>query len=247
MGVVAFAAAIEFMRITIHEESRTTRWTSAAIALIPAVAAYLFVGQNAPIAVKSPMLILGASIAACLWGAYLFNCFRPREIARASHVIQSTLGAAVYVGFTFLALALLKRDIDNGNAWIFTLMAMTWCSDTAAYFVGRAIGKRRLAPILSPKKSVEGALGGFCAAILVALIARHLAFPDIGLIHIIVLAIVANFLAQMGDLAESLLKRAHGIKDSGNIIPGHGGILDRVDALIFAAPWVYGFAVFTAL
>ncbi|MCL2326037.1 MAG: phosphatidate cytidylyltransferase [Proteobacteria bacterium] len=247
MGLVAFAAAIEFMRITIHEESRLTRWASAVIAMIPAVIAYLFIGQNAPIVVKSPMLVLGASVAACLWGAYLFNCFRPREIARASHVIQSTLGAAVYVGFTFLALALFKRDLINGNAWIFTLMAMTWCSDTAAYFVGRALGKRRLAPILSPKKSVAGAVGGFCAAILVALIARHLAFPDIGLIPVIIMAIVANFLSQMGDLAESLLKRSHGIKDSGNIIPGHGGILDRVDALIFAAPWVYGFAVFTAL
>ena len=122
---------------------------------------------------------------------------------------------------------------------------MTWLSDTGAYFAGRALGKHKMAPILSPKKSMEGAVGGFVSALIAAFVARWLAFDHLAIWQVIVLAVVANFLAQMGDLSESLLKRSYGVKDSGNVIPGHGGVLDRVDALIFSAPWVYIFAVLT--
>ena len=247
MALVAILGCWEFMKITNGKESNITRAVSVLFAIIPAFTAYCFAGTNAPFACEHNWLIVGSACAISVWGAFLFNCFRPREISNASNVITATLGAAAYVGITCLFLALYKRNLgDMANAWIFTLMAMTWLSDTGAYFVGRKFGKHKMAPILSPKKSMEGAAGGFACALAAAIAAKYLAFDHIELWQILILAVVANFLSQMGDLAESLLKRSYNVKDSGNVIPGHGGVLDRVDALIFSAPWVYIFATLTA-
>ena len=248
IAVAAFLGGLEYMKMTNGSESPQTRTASVLLSLIPCVAVYLFAGENAPIETEYGWLAILGSFAALVWGAFLLNCFRPRVIERASNVIASTMSCSCYVGMTFLFLALFKRDLgDSANAWLFTLMAMTWLSDTGAYFVGRALGKRKLAPILSPKKTAEGAVGGFAAALAAAFAARFLAFPDLSILAVIVLAVVANFLAQMGDLSESLVKRSCGVKDSGNLIPGHGGVLDRVDALIFSAPWVYIFATFMSV
>ncbi len=248
-GFCLLAAALggwEFMKITNGQESAATRTVSLILSLIPAVVAWFFAGSHAMFACEQSWLIVGAACAVTVWGAFLFNCFRPRVIERASNVITATIGCAGYVGVTCLFLALFKRDLgDSASAWIFTLAAMTWLSDTGAYFTGRALGKHKMAPILSPKKSMEGAVGGFVCALITAFVANYLAF-ELPIWQVLILAIVANFLAQMGDLSESLLKRSFGVKDSGNLIPGHGGMLDRVDALIFSAPWVYIFAILTA-
>lgn len=242
--VAAFLGGLEFMKMTNGEESSATRVLSVVFALIPSVLCYLFAGENAPFVNEYSWLVVIGGFSASIWCAFLFNCFRQRVIERVSRVITATLSCSCYVGLLFLFLALYKRDLgDSANAWIFTLMAMTWLSDTGAYFTGRAFGKHKLAPILSPKKTVEGALGGFAASLLAAFAAKFIAFPEMSSLWVVLLAVVANFLAQMGDLSESLIKRSCGVKDSGNIIPGHGGILDRVDALIFSAPWVYLFAV----
>lgn len=243
--VATFLSGLEYMKMTNGLESTKTRVASVVLSLIPCVAVYLFAGEGAPIETSYDWLAILGSFAVLVWGAFLLNCFRPRVIERASNVIASTLSCSCYVGMTFLFLALIKRDLgDDANAWIFTLMAMTWLSDTGAYFAGRAFGKHKLAPVLSPKKTIEGAVGGFGAALVAAFVARYIAFPDLSLLSVIVLVVVANFLAQMGDLSESLVKRSCGVKDSGHLIPGHGGLLDRVDALIFAAPWVYIFATY---
>ena len=244
--LVTLLGGWEFMKITNGKESNATRAVSVILATIPMVVAYLFAGENAPLFSNNSWLIVGGSVMITVWGAFLFNCFRPRDISRATHVISGTLACAAYVGVTVLFLALIKRDLfDSANAWLFTLIAMTFGSDTGAYFTGRAFGKHKMAPILSPKKSIEGAVGGFVSALIAGFIAKYLAFPHLSIGQVILLVAVANFLAQMGDLSESLIKRSYGVKDSGNVIPGHGGVLDRVDALIFSAPWIYLFAMFT--
>ena len=118
-------------------------------------------------------------------------------------------------------------------------LVITWVGDTAAYFVGRAAGRHLFAPQLSPKKSWEGAVASFAGAILVALVFSH--WINLGLVHFIGMAAAGNIAGQAGDLLESAFKRSAGVKDSGTLLPGHGGILDRIDALILAIPvvWYY--------
>ncbi len=121
---------------------------------------------------------------------------------------------------------------------LFTLV-LVWAGDTMAYFVGRNIGRHAMAPHLSPKKTWEGALGNLAGSVIVALVAQR--WLDVPLRHLIGMAILANIAGQGGDLLESAYKRSAGLKESGNILPGHGGMLDRIDALILAAPvvWYY--------
>ncbi|HEX7772064.1 MAG TPA: phosphatidate cytidylyltransferase, partial [Pyrinomonadaceae bacterium] len=117
-------------------------------------------------------------------------------------------------------------------------------SDTGAYYTGRAIGKRKLAPTISPGKTWEGAVGGVVAALLMAVLAHFWFFRELPLKYMIPLAAIMALLGILGDLAESALKRGAGAKDAANILPGHGGILDRLDSLLFNAPLIYYFARF---
>jgi phosphatidate cytidylyltransferase len=117
-------------------------------------------------------------------------------------------------------------------------------NDTAAYYTGGAFGRHRLYPLVSPKKSIEGALGGLGGSIIGTLLARFTFFPQLTLTDCLVTGIVIGILGQAGDLFESLLKRSFGVKDSGTIFPGHGGVLDRLDSIIFAAPAAYYYAVY---
>lgn len=152
------------------------------------------------------------------------------------------------LGITYVSLlvfvALLKR-LEHGAAWVFMVLTLTFFSDTGAYFAGRFLGKfwpKKLWPSVSPKKTVIGACGGLLGSILALVIARVSYFPSLSWADCLLIAVPANVLGQLGDLVESLVKRAVGVKDSGRLLPGHGGLLDRVDALLFTAPFVYAYA-----
>jgi phosphatidate cytidylyltransferase len=128
---------------------------------------------------------------------------------------------------------------EEGPVILLFVLVITWVGDTAAYFVGRAIGKHKLAPVLSPNKSWEGSIASILGSLLVAAVfAKWLTVP---LSHLLAMAAVGNFAGQAGDLLESAYKRSAGVKDSGSLLPGHGGVLDRIDALILAIPvvWYY--------
>ena len=136
------------------------------------------------------------------------------------------------------------RMLPAGREWIFlTLMVIMGC-DSFAYFVGSKFGKRKLYPAVSPNKSIEGGLGGLFGSVLAVLIARATFLPTIGIADGILIGLLLGVAGQLGDLFESLLKRACKVKDSGSMIPGHGGILDRLDSLLFAFPLVYYIARF---
>jgi phosphatidate cytidylyltransferase len=141
----------------------------------------------------------------------------------------------IYPGFLFSQLILLRNLTTDGYIYILLAFIITWASDTFAYLIGRAYGKNKLAPSLSPAKTVEGALGGMMGTIIVVLTFNHylLSMP---LGWAIIIGMTGSFFAQLGDLFESGIKRLGNVKDSGNVIPGHGGILDRFDSVLFVGP-----------
>lgn len=151
-------------------------------------------------------------------------------------ILLSYVGA-LYIGIAITSVYFLRQQ---WGIWpVVTLLLLNWGTDSGAYFVGKSLGKRKFAPSISPKKTWEGFFGGLAVSVLVGLFISY--FWDIGIIHIISLSLLISFAGQMGDLTESVFKRSAGVKDSGNIIPGHGGMLDRMDSLLMAAPVAYIF------
>jgi phosphatidate cytidylyltransferase len=152
----------------------------------------------------------------------------------------------LYLGGGLAASVLERRDAGgDGPGFVVLALMLSWLSDTGAYFAGRFFGKHKLYESVSPKKTVEGALGGLGGAIAGALLAHFFYLKSLPLIDALVLAVVAGGLGQAGDLGESLMKRSVGVKDSGGIVPGHGGILDRVDALLVTSTLTYLYVIWT--
>lgn len=176
------------------------------------------------------------------------------DLAFPIYDIATTAFGVMYVGWMLIHFILLRempRELGlpylAGSHFILYTFLMAWACDTGAYAVGLTLGRHRLLPRVSPKKSVEGAIGGFLAAIAAALAGRawfvHDEFgqPYLGVEHAVLLGVLVGTLGQLGDLVESLLKRDAAMKDSSDVIPGHGGILDRFDSLLFSAPVTYYF------
>lgn len=168
-----------------------------------------------------------------------------RDIRKSAYEVALLWTGIAYVPMLLSHLILL-RSLPNGVEWVFLLLLIVMSGDTAAYYVGTALGKRKLYPIVSPNKSIEGAIGGLCGSMLGTFAAKLTFFPELSVADCVVTALGVGVLGQVGDLFESLLKRSFGVKDSGGIIPGHGGILDRLDSILFAAPALYYYATLTA-
>ncbi len=164
--------------------------------------------------------------------------FSPRSVDQALEDIASTVLGMFYVALLFAYQVAIKSGW-NGKQWLVFLYLIIWASDIGAYSIGIPFGKHRLYAKVSPKKSVEGLAGALVAAMGIALLCRVGFMPPIGVGEAIGLAFVLAIVGTVGDFVESLFKRAAGIKDSGTIIPGHGGILDRMDSMLFAAPVLY--------
>lgn len=179
-------------------------------------------------------------IVALVVGGMLLNLTVPEPLDRAALRVGFAVTGPLYAGGLFGVIGRLFT-VEQGGGWVLLGMICGFLSDTGGYFAGRAFGKHPLYPTVSPKKTVEGSIGGLLAAILGGVVAHFWFLPTLGLVEGVVLTAVATALGQMGDLCESLLKRSVGVKDSGKLLPGHGGILDRSDALLFAASviWVY--------
>ncbi len=198
-------------------------------------------------------------IAAYLWGEPTFIFFllcllyltafafiiRGRTFGTTSDLALSVL-ALLYVAGLFSFLILLREmphqlgvDYKIGGLWIVYLLVCIWTCDTFAYFIGAPLGKHKLSPSVSPNKTVEGFVGGILGAVAAAFFSYYVFFRSAGLGHLLVISIFVSLIGQMGDLTESLFKRDARIKDISKVIPGHGGILDRFDSLLFVSPVVY--------
>ncbi len=166
----------------------------------------------------------------------------PLSTSGPSH-LPILLFGVMYIGLTF-GHFLMIRKLPDGPFLIFFILLVSWGADAAAYFVGRTYGSRPLAPILSPKKTIEGLVGGILGAILIGWLSSLWFLPSFTLIDCFVLGIILTLLGTIGDLSESAFKRQTGAKDSGNLIPGHGGFLDRIDSLLLTVPTFYYYMVF---
>lgn len=169
--------------------------------------------------------------------------FRPRKEGAFTQWVW-TLAGILYIGWLLSYLVALR--LEAGREWVFLALFSTFGTDTAAFFVGRAIGRHRLAPRISPAKTWEGAIAGVFGAIAATLAVVALFDMPLGYGEAAALAIVVSVFAQLGGLVVSLLKRNTGVKDSGTLIPGHGGVLDRTDSVLFATVVVYYYFIVLA-
>jgi phosphatidate cytidylyltransferase len=235
-------------------------WLGAAvIGLAVAVGLYEFFGLLSARGIR-PMRLTGTTLAVSFfieaaWPALLPHPVLPllalallaTTLLRGLDLVESVAAAglsllgALYLGALGGTIAGLRiQDPEALGGWRIALLLVTvMCSDTAAYFVGCTLGRHKLVPRLSPGKTVEGALGGILGGVLGALLIRTLGLPHVPLGHAALLGVLVSVLGIAGDLDESLLKRWAGVKDSGSLFPGHGGMLDRLDSLLFGAPVLY--------
>lgn len=187
-----------------------------------------------------------AIVPALLFLAFIFfvNSFfaGEREMKDAAFDVSFKTFGIVYIAVPFSFFALIS-GLKDGPWWIIFLFAVIWSNDTFAYVTGRKFGKRKLCPSISPGKSVEGAVGGLIGGFVAALLVNRFAALGMGFLSVLVLSFVLGVVGIAGDLAESVLKRGAGVKDSGSIVPGHGGVLDRTDSLLFTIPVLYYFLV----
>jgi phosphatidate cytidylyltransferase len=191
-----------------------------------------------------PFIPIALAVAAMT--LLVLNLFRPGPLEGAPHRVAASALSWLYCGV--LIATVVGVRLRFGFAWVILAFVVTWLNDTLAYFAGRFFGRTPFYPKVSPKKTWEGFFGGVVGSVLGALgtKATFLVVPqppgesfELGWAACVGVGLGASILGPLGDLAESMLKRAAGVKDSGNIIPGHGGLLDRIDALLFVAPWIY--------
>jgi phosphatidate cytidylyltransferase len=163
---------------------------------------------------------------------------------RAEHRSTEVLGKAalgpLYIALPLVMLVIIDR-FPRGNIWIFFLLIVIFACDTGAFYAGRTLGRHKLHPLVSPGKTWEGSVGGLLAGLLAAYVFSRFSNLIVFDLRVFFLAAGLSVCGQIGDLAESMLKRNHGVKDSGGILPGHGGILDRIDAHLFAIPVLFVF------
>lgn len=193
-------------------------------------------------AVYAPERGLFLAVAAVTLGSFVSVLLRPGDsLEKAADRIARLVLGAVWIG-AFLACLPLLRRFEHGLAWVFLVLTIPWSSDTGAFFAGKFFGKTKLYERVSPKKTVEGFVGGLVAATFGVAMVKIIGLPTVSWLDVAVMGLGLGSASVLGDLSESLLKRAYGVKDSGSIMPGHGGLLDRIDSLLFVAPLLYAYA-----
>lgn len=186
-----------------------------------------------------------AVFTAVLLAVLLSALWRPRGTPIAWEPAAVTLFGICYVNW-LLGYGFWLRDLPGGSDWVLVLVGVTWLGETAAYVVGSTLGRTKLAPVISPRKTVEGAAAQLVVSVLAAVVAQVWFFAEMGLRHAVIAGLLLGVAGQLGDLVESALKRSVGTKDTGALIPGHGGLLDRLDSLLFNTPALFYYTRFIA-
>lgn len=160
------------------------------------------------------------------------------KLSEPYRILSRLILGVVYIGVLVAYLPLI-RNFPEGGEWLIVLTAITAGSDSGAYYIGRKLGRHKLSPAISPKKTIEGAVGGLVCALLAGMVLALLLLEQVNILFILFAALVLTGVGILGDLAESIIKRGTGTKDSGKLLAGHGGILDRIDSMLLAAPVLY--------
>jgi phosphatidate cytidylyltransferase len=248
--IVIFLASLlamrEFFGMTLPAEDRN------AALIMGALASAAFYWLDPHTLTSSSSKTLEASVAAgnaisvvlAVIVPGLYYLFRFRDIPSVAARYAATVAGIIYAGFLATFLAFLKRiDPDHGANTVVLVLIIAWLADTGGYFAGRFLGKAKLYEAVSPKKTWAGLWGGIAGAVVGVIILKLFFAKWMSWVDVFALSIPGCLLGQMGDLAESLIKRSVGVKDSGSLLPGHGGILDRIDAVLFIAPYVYVYLI----
>ncbi len=265
VGMVAALATMEYLQIIRSygfAEFRVTTYASVAVLYLVTMAATRPFSEWAA-SRGIPIIAVFCLIALPIFfvfspSIFLLAGMREDDLRRVLPGAAMSFFAVPYIGGALACLALLRTSFAGAAGWFFVLFTFfaVWVGDTAAYYVGRSIGRVKFAPRISPKKTWEGAIASVVGAVIVVALFNHFALQiQHGLmrIHLVLdsgvrpaplwlaclIGALLNIAAQLGDLFESLIKRGAGVKDSGTILPGHGGVLDRFDSLLFAVPFVY--------
>jgi phosphatidate cytidylyltransferase len=261
-GAVALLAVSEFLKLTVHYGVQPLWLASYAYVVLFFFFVIAASANRVPL-VETTAMTYGLALAAALAPfVFLTIAMRRAEIASGYPAAAASSFAFAYIAIPMALLVQIRQQPAGAILVIYTLLVV-WAGDIFAYFVGKAIGRHQMSPEISPKKTWEGAVASVLASVVVGtlwfqhasgistwlfqagLIARRdgmfgLQQPDI--VTIVVVSAIVNVAAQLGDLVESLIKRGAGVKDSGAILPGHGGMLDRIDAMLFAVPVVWAWS-----
>jgi phosphatidate cytidylyltransferase len=236
--VASGLAACELFRMT-HPDDGVSQGIGVVTTLGACATTYWFSND--------PRALLTLIAAVTLLGL-LMPLWRLGDMQTAALRMVAGVAGPFYIGSLLATLALLRREggVDGGKL-VFMSLTFSWLADTGGYFFGRYLGKTKLYEAVSPKKTRAGFVGALVGASAGAALASLWYLPALPLAHALPLGLFAGAAGQLGDLVESLLKRSTGVKDSGGIVPGHGGMLDRIDALIVVSPIVYLFASYSGL
>jgi phosphatidate cytidylyltransferase len=232
MTLVVALALVEYTGVTLPSAPRPLRVAVVAVGVGLSVGVYL----NPQLALVWALAALVAVSAAVL--------LAPGDVPGAGARLGLATFGVFYIGLLAAPLPLLHRDAHDGPLWVAVAIVTTFANDTGAYFGGRAFGRHKLYPRISPSKTVEGGVGGLVGGLGVLLLLRATLAHRLTVADCFLVAIPASVLGPVGDLVESMLKRAAGVKDSGRLLPGHGGLLDRIDALLFVGAWIYVYAIY---
>lgn len=256
--------AVIFIPLLIYSVYESALWTGIIIILVNSFALYEFAQLLVQKGIKTYFgisIIFGSGIiyfvsnyefdtALYLFLSAMILTGSLQVLKGLDNFFESVSGnmfGLAYITFPLSGLVLMRTDYLSINGYIgdtnpaslvFIIFVSVWTCDSFAFFVGKSIGKRKLAPKMSPNKTIEGLIGGVIGGVIGSMIFGHFFTQDLGILKVIIIGLSAGTIGQIGDLVESSLKREFGVKDSSNLIPGHGGILDRIDSILFVSPVV---------
>ena len=232
IAILAIGAVFEYHKMVFNEGHQREKIEGLILALCIMAATYTGDARFIFAVVTLSMLVI-----------FMLFLFRARTNLTDLDSLFKVVFGLLYVPL-MLSHFIQIRGFEQGVRWIFFLVIIAFATDISAFYVGRTWGKRKLMPHVSAGKTVEGAIGGLAGSVIGCVLYALIFFQDMSMTHAVVMGFFGSIMGQLGDLCESSIKRASGVKDSGIILPGHGGILDRLDSLIFIAPFVYYYAVF---